>query len=296
MRAGTAVLDGLIEGPLPPIEDGEERLRQWVAFAREHGVNFHLSLHGARFSVLADSKPLPCARHEDFQARVREAMDGLLQMLPEDSRPQVFSTVRSVEFREETQRQSLYLVAPGGIQVRDREVERREKEPPAVPLRRAFPFLMGGAAIVATLLASSLLVDYPAVWRSIRARYGAIDPKRIAVHGADVSRYVVVRDLGVDKTRTYLELEVRRGMHFPTDTTTYKAEEERLVQKGDIRDIVALHRVVLHGALQVHYLDDRGRQLGETEVSIRGLLDKSTIRILLPFKPYPGVRRLRFTF
>ena len=50
-RPGTVVMDGLIEGPVPLFEDGEERLRQWVSETTAAGITFHLTIDGPRFSL-----------------------------------------------------------------------------------------------------------------------------------------------------------------------------------------------------------------------------------------------------
>jgi len=295
-RVGTAVLDGLIEGPLPPFENGEDRLRQWRDFARADGLLFHLSVDGPRFSLLPDSKPLPLAEYDDLQDRIRRAMEQLLQLFPEDLRTQVFSTVRSVEYRRHTQRQSLYLVTSRGIRAEDREVAWKEQEPPVSAPKRLLPLFIATGLVLLAVVVSAFVVDYPALWRKFRARYAGIDAKRIKVDGAAVSRYVVIKKLGADKTRTHLELEIRRGAAFPSDLDAYRAEEKRILEKGEIKDLLALHRMVVDGSLRAQYLDERGKAIVEREVSIRGLLESKAVRVRLPMKDYPDTSRLRFDY
>ena len=68
-KLGTIELEGLIEGPVPPVPDGEDRLDSWVDFAHSQGVAFSLDVQGAAFSVVPETERLAAAPHDDFQEK-----------------------------------------------------------------------------------------------------------------------------------------------------------------------------------------------------------------------------------
>ena len=60
-QADTVVLDGLIEGPVPPNVDGAEKLNAWIEQANETHRLFNFDVEGASVSVLAVSDPAPAS-------------------------------------------------------------------------------------------------------------------------------------------------------------------------------------------------------------------------------------------
>ncbi len=295
-RDGTGVIDGLIEGPVAPLEDARQGLRRWVDSARAEGLEFSLSFDGPRFSLLPGSNPLRLSEGDGLQERTRRAIERLLDLFPAELRGKIFSTVRSIEYRGNTQRQSLYLVTARGILVQDREVPYEEEEHVGPRQRKALPFLVAGTAVALAVVMSAFVVDYPRLWRQLWVRYTGADPKRIEVDAVSVSRYVVVKRLGTDKTSGDLVIEISRGAGFPTDLATYMVEENLVLQGGEIGDLLALHRVLLDGALRVQYLDRRRNMVAQRNLDVRELLHRERVRVLLPIKAYPETTRLRFTY
>ena len=114
-KVGTTVVEGLIEGPVPPREDGEAILREWATFAGENGFHFDLSIDGASFSLLPDGTPLSLEKAGDPQDTLRQVIDQLLQVFPEDLRGSIFSTIRSTEYRDGVMVQTVYAMSPKGV-------------------------------------------------------------------------------------------------------------------------------------------------------------------------------------
>ena len=80
------------------------------------------------------------------------------------------------------------------------------------------------------------------------------------------------------------------------DLAAFQVEEERVMQGGEIRDLLALYTVVIDGTLRVEYLGSDGAILAASEHGIRGLLDKEIVRIPLPIENHPNISQIRLRF
>src|SRR5690242_13291091 len=90
---GTMVLEGLIQGRIPPMGDLAAKLREWVTFVGNLGPRFNLEVRGNQFSLLPDDKPFSTAGlgagAEHGMTQVLEQLAGLYGPGPE--RSQLFS-------------------------------------------------------------------------------------------------------------------------------------------------------------------------------------------------------------
>ena len=97
---GTVVLDGLLEGKLPPTPDAADRLREWIRDVRSLGVRFSLDIEGGAFSILPENRPISVSAFGEAPAdAIVNALNQLLKVFPVGQRGQLFSTLRSVEYR-----------------------------------------------------------------------------------------------------------------------------------------------------------------------------------------------------
>jgi len=299
-RIGTVVTEGLIEGPLPPFEDGEIRLRQWSEAVRRAGLSFDLSIDGPAFSILASGEPREIKEYADPQGEIRQAIEQLLQIFPKDLRGRIFSTLRSTEYREGFKIQSIYATTTLGVKVHEQRIpwEKEDAEPGLPPLswRLLRPYLIAGGVILALFIASAFFIDYPGWIRGFTGKFIPLDPDRIEVDGAALSRYVTFEKAGLDGPKSCLVLKVTRTPHFPLDLAAYLAEEERLKKEGSLGDLITLQRLVVDGALRVTYLDREGKVLGCAGEDLRELLEKESIQILIPLRIYPGATRIRLAY
>lgn len=288
------VLDGLVEGPVPPFPDGDERLRAWVTLARSVKLDFDLSIEGAGFSLLAERTPIAPGEFEDFTETVRQALEQLLSLFPRELRGRVFSTVRSTEERADKRVQAVYIVTPKGIDARVRTLD-PEKPPDGGAARprvsRIAVIIPAAAALIAIVLTLSL-VDVKGVWNAVVNRFVALSADDVEVDGAALSRYATLTKVGVDATGRRLVIEMARSAAFPKDLAAYRAEEARVLAEGTLRDLRTLHDMVLGGVVEVTYKNTRGEAVGVELMNVRALQEKEKITLFLRIKDHVGATRV----
>lgn len=294
-EADTAVFEGLIEGPLPPYPDGEERLRQWVEFARSNSVPFQLSVDGPAFSLLAESEPVRLGKLDDIQSRAKQAIEQLLELFPADLRTRLFSTVQTSEYRQGVRIQSLYALTAGGVQIRERKLPWEPAREP--PITRRLPISPAGiaglgAALVAALVVALLVVDLDELWDGFLARYFPLDSEAVDLESASLEPYITISALRVDESGKLLVATARRGKSYPEDTAAFRTEEARLLEHGTLRQLLLFRKLLVDGNVRVSYLDEDGRVLGREEKSVRSLVDDAQISLEFPVRRYPGTARI----
>ena len=286
-EVGTAFLDGLIEGPVPLFKDGEALLHQWEAAARAAGLPFHLTVDGARFNLLADTEPFAVDDLTDIQQTVKDALESLQKIFPEDLRGHLFSTLRSTENRELTQLQTVYLITSKGVQTRERKVERREEERPTFSLRQFLPHIVLGVVLLFVFLVAAYVLGFNPIreLRQLWASVVSVDPEQIVTDDTLVRRYVVLKKLALDEKKASLLFSLERAADYPPDMAAYRAEENRIKQEGSLEELVVLHRTILTGTLRAVYLDKKGETLVERLLDVRGLLKEEKTQVTIPIGP-----------
>jgi hypothetical protein len=294
---GTVLLDGIIEGPVPPAAEGAERLHEWVKFSRDQGVPFDLRIDGPAFSLLAGGEPLRAGKTEIFQDTVRQVIDQLLEVFPEELRTHVLSTVRSTEYQDGVKVESVYAVTAKGVRVHERKVP-WEASKAARPLswRPLVPYLVAAAVVVSAVVVLAFLLDFGALWRGFTTKYTALDPDRVELEAASLARYVTCKKLGVDKTKTQLAVEVERTPAFPLDLAAYRAEEERILAEGNLQDLVILRKLVVDGYVRLEFTGADGTVLASEERSVRALLTSPTTVVHVPVRTVSGAVKVRIGY
>ena len=82
---GTFRIEGMLEGPLPPAGDCEAKIDQWLAAAKQKGLNFSVDRAGGQFSLLTDNRPLKTssvAGPEGLSATLQGVFEKLLEAFP----------------------------------------------------------------------------------------------------------------------------------------------------------------------------------------------------------------------
>lgn len=300
---GTLVLDGLIEGPVPPIKDGAEQLREWDRFAQKSGLKFHLSIDGSSFSLLADSTPLKLQENETLQDCLKQTMEQLLIIFPDDLRCRVFSTVRSIEYLEEEKIQSLYLISQDGVQVKSRKMPLEKGEHPeeaedffTTPIKNFVPLIVGASILAVMAIASAFIFDYSELLNKVGNKYGVVSEDRFEIDAEAVSHYLVLEKNGFNKGKSHLVVEVKRTEAFPVNMEAYRAEKERILEEDKVRELQAINKLFLDGTIRVKYFNKKDELLTEKELNIRELLDEEKIDLLVPIEEFPAARRLKFLY
>ncbi|MFW5857557.1 MAG: hypothetical protein ACOCX4_06750, partial [Planctomycetota bacterium] len=129
---GTFFLDGLVEGPAPADEEARDRLEAWIAAARSGGISLALEVDGGHMSLLGDDTPRPVGGPGvPLEDHIAHLLEQLFDVYDPGPPPQLFSTLRSVEYRPNEEIQTLYGIQPDGtVRHESRTVPVQTKAPP----------------------------------------------------------------------------------------------------------------------------------------------------------------------
>ena len=211
---GTIVLEGLVEGPVPPFPDAQEKLERWT---QECGrMEMKLQMDGGHFSVMPTNKAMPAASlGEDVSMAVADSLSELLRMFPPLERRQVFSTLRSVEWRRKLEVRTIYAVGPDGRIATQQERSPCDTVAPPQPLSPKEMLIRGGIGLLvaaAILGISALFIDYPKQWRRMTA---SVEPATVVVQPGAFAPFLKVEVTGLDRRNGVLLVTLSRGAAYP---------------------------------------------------------------------------------
>jgi hypothetical protein len=218
---GTFHLDGLIEGPLFS-DDDEQIIRRFIQEARTNGITFHLSIDGGRFSILPDTQPikLPAAA-VSADSTISTCIENWLANYSPPEHSQLMSTLRSVEYLPNRERQTLYAIHPAGtVSVEQRTVE-TETIAPAPPLdkkailKNAAFFLMTLCVIIAI---SAIFVPYRDIlgrfWQNVKP-YNA---EQLQINADTYADFFSIDTAEYDKETRLIKITCTTLEKFPITT------------------------------------------------------------------------------
>jgi hypothetical protein len=294
---GTLVLDGLLEGRLPPDPKVIERVRAWIDFAARLGLRYSLETDLNSFSILADDRPISVAQLRPDPARcIADALDELLKVFPEDERAALVSTIRSEEYRPGVAVRTLYVVGGDGtIQTREEQVEASTVAPPRQMSRREKLKLIGiGIGVAALLLAvSALFVDYPALFGRLREAVSPLDAQALPVDLGPFAQFFAVETRELRKGGRELVLTLKRTDAFPRTTEGC----QRLIAQAEdaIGQRLAIEALA-RGYIRCEMFDKEGHCIGFSTERIAALRHEETVELALPLPRQVRLARLAFTY
>ena len=211
---GTFQLDGLFEGPLFSPEDWTD-LEDFVTQARQDQLYFALTRQFNRFSLLGDPHP----RHtppavSSIDCLVTQHLNQLLHQYSLDERKQFTSTIRSTEFTQGQEIQTLYPIGQNGtIQIEQRTVNRPTR-PAKTPLSR-HQILLYSVITMAILVLSILFVPYKQLISSVTHRTLAYDMDTLPVTATDFNDLFDIQSVEYNATQPALIVTCKLKASFP---------------------------------------------------------------------------------
>lgn len=280
---GTLVLDGLLEGKSRDLSVLSARLREWISASVSLDLRFSLEIDGNSFSVLADNKPIRIDNLAPAPAeRIAGALDELLKVFPADERKGILSTLRSIEYRKDTEVQTAYAVGPDGkIHTRERLVDARTTPPPR-QLTRKEKIRVGITGLVIALLiflASSVFVDYRALIGNVIETVMPLDAEDIKVETGGFEKYFAVEDKTVSRGSKAVVLTLKRTKAFPLKDSDMKQ------LFADAKDSVSARLTVealARGYVRCEFFDKKDKFMGFIDKRISPLRKTETIKLTLP--------------
>jgi hypothetical protein len=294
---GTLVLSGILEGKLPGGAEFEDRLRQWIEFANSLGLAFHLELEGNSYSILADSKPLPVeAIGPDPAEKVAAALGELLKVFGDDERRQVFSTIRSVEYRKGQEVQTLFHVGPDGdVRMRERTVE-ADTSPAQHRLTRREKIRIGAIGLVVALAVfgvSSLFVEYRALFARVAEGITPLRAEALEIDTSTFRSYFRVGKKTIESGGKALRLTLTRTDAYP------KSDQELARLIGEAQENLARRlaaEALASGYVRCEVFDKQGRFLGFEMQRIAGLRQGPSADLVLPLPTKQRPARIVITY
>lgn len=294
---GTIVLDGLIEGRLPDDPSIEDKLEQWLDFVGQLGLRFNLEVTGSSFSLLPDSTPVPVSRVGDAPQRsIQEALEQLFQAFSTEARSQVFSTLRSVEYRPGEEVQSLYAALPdGSVKVETRHVDAQTTAPPR-PMttgERVRAAVFVALVLLAVFGVSSLFVDWGGIVGQFANTVRPINAEQLDIQASAFEGMMTVEGIESHGSPKGIKVTLKRGEAFPLDERA--AAEAIAAAPESIERRLAVEALV-RGYIVVELFDDQGAFLGAERLRIARLHDQEQIELLIEFPQRRRVSRVTMQY
>ena len=282
-QAGTFLVDGLLEGPASAAPDTQAKLANWVAVARKAGFPFSLEMEGDGFSLLGDARarPLP-APGADPSEPLRHLLQQLVDAFPPEARPRLFSTVRSIEYGDDLETQTIYALSPAGaIEPRQRVVDAITAKAPT-PLATKDKIRLGlfGLLVLGVLFAlSSLFIDWGSQFQALGNKLGPFDGQAVERDAGPFSPYLAIQ--GLEARGSQLQITLARTDILPKSAA--EAEQQMQLGSGGLVQREAL-RALAAGYLRVQLFAKDGAHLGTTVVYVGELRTKETTEVTVPFR------------
>ncbi len=287
---GTLVLDGLIQGRLPD-DDSQvtTKLREWVSFLNNLGIRFSLQTANATFSLLPETSAVSIQPlgHQP-EGSLQQALEQLAEIFPEPQRGQLFSTLRSNEYRKGEEVQTVYTIVQGAVRQHSRTVEANTTPPPE-PLSRQEKFKLGAVAagIVVAVLALAMLIP------GVRAMFGEVVDVMKPFHAEEIhvelGQYKKYFSMSIDdkqSNRTEWLVKLKRTNDFPV--SAQQLDEAAKAVGDSVAARLALESVA-RGYVQADLFDAEDKYLATINLRIADLLKKESIegKVQVPQKTKP---------
>ncbi len=279
-------LEGLIQGPLPPGPDGLSVIKKLTADFNRNGLRLSACFDDSQFKLTAENVTRDTEEIHPLEVdlMVHHALEKLLAAYPADLRMQIFSTLRSREYRPDLEVQSVYLVIyPGQVKVERREVAAEVAPRPApLSVKNQFAYIAAAVGILAFLgWASTSLVEYRDLGEQKLSTLRGTRVEDLRVDDKSLVGFVRIVETDIAKQpESVIILTLRKGNKWPDDVTPLPP---------DSKGYTPAYRAAFRAAIEVRELtvvlrDDQGVQT-ISKVSIQEFFvdDKQEITVRIPF-------------
>ena len=290
---GTMVLDGLLQGRIPPMGDVADRLREWVDFVGKLGPRFNLEIRGPQFSLLPDDRPFESAGlgagAEHGMSQAMEQLIGLFGPGPE--RSQLFSTLRSSEYRKGLEVQTVYTIADGKVRLQSRSMDAQTTaRPDPITTRHKLKMVLVGLGMAGLLLGVAML--FPGVRALVRQVFETTRPFDASELKVEVGPFAPWLTVAVDaekSNRNGVAVLITRTPAFPMDDAALDAAAAT-VEKS-VRGRMALESIA-RKRIRVEYYDQDGKLVVDSEFRINDLGKQPIIPVILQLPNQMIIKRI----
>jgi hypothetical protein len=261
-------------------------IKKLTADFNRNGLRLSVCIDDSQFKLTAENVTRDTEEIHPLEVdlMVHHALEKLLAAYPPELRMQIFSTLRSREYRPGLEVQSIYLIIyPGQVKVERREVT-AEVEPRPAPLsaKNQFGYLVAAAGILALLgWASTSLVEYRDLGEQKLSTFRGTRLEDLRVDDKSLVGFVRIVETDIAKQpESSIILTLRKGTKWPDNVTPLPP---------DSKGYTPAYRAAFRAAIEVRELtvvlrDDQGVQT-VSKVSIQEFFvdDKQEITVRIPF-------------
>ena len=292
---GTIVLDGLVQGRLSLAGDQvPQQLKQWVQFVGGMGVRFSLEIRDAAFNLLPDDRATSVKLLGDPpEHALEQALTQLAELFTGPERAQLFSTLRSSEFRPGEEVQTVYTIIEGRPRIQSRTLP-AQTTPPVEPLSIKERMKLGAIGLAMAVILLGIALLFPGV----RAMFGQVaeivKPLDTGELKIDVGPYAPYFSCTIDEKqsdRTALALRLKRVETFPRDEAALNAQLSAADQSISSR--LALENLA-RGHIRVELFDADDKYLASAELRIADLRKQETLDVKLPLPEKTRTQKIVF--
>ena len=280
-------LEGLIQAPLPPGPEGRGVIEKLAADFNRNGLRLTSCFDDSQFTLTAENVTRDTEEIHPLEVdlMVHLALEKLIAAYPPELRMQIFSTLRSREYRPNLEVQSAYLVIfPGQVKVERREVAAVvEPRPAPLTVTNKFGYILAAVGILALLgWASSGLVQFRDLGERKLSGLRGTRLEDLRVDDKSIADFVKVVEVDVAKAPlSDIVLTLRKGSKWPDDITPLSPDSKGYTAAYKARFKAAIEDRELTVVLR----DDKGT-LTVSKVSIREFFvddGKKEIIVRIPF-------------
>ncbi len=293
---GTIILDGIIEGK---IENNKinSLLIEWIDFARSNNLKFYLETSGNSFSIPADNNPINLIDFKgdfkgDFSSLIKNVIEELVKIFPDNYKSKIFSTIRSTEYKQNLEIQSLYNISNNGlIDIRTREIETNtlEQEKPLTLKSKIIVSSFGVLVFIILILISSLFVDYKSFMTNLKKEVIPLNVENIIIDN-EFRNFLTI--INIEKTTGNLLITLKRSNNFPINDKDF---DKLLLDKKSLKDKITIESIY-KGYIIYEYFDDEGHFIFSDRIRISGLKDNNIIMATLFYDFNIKPSKIRLTF
>jgi hypothetical protein len=279
--AGTYILSGLIQGKVVIEPD---MLDIWTKEAAKKGFYFSLRIDANDFSLLPSEEAKPISNLGDLflEDVVCEHVASLIGLFDSPRAGQIFSTLRSEEFKFGKSQQTIYKILPDGkVESESRTVEVETEDPPAkLTTAGKLKLALISVGILALLFIASLpFIDYKAMFDEAKDKVTTLKADEITVDTATLNKAVQVSVKEIITKENSIVLLLERGerwemLYESKPNTEFKNWSDFITAQA------------LHSWLRCEWHDKHGNLLLVNYIKVSGLKDQASIeeKILISTK------------
>lgn len=270
--AGTYVLSGLIQGKVVIDPD---MLDIWTKEAVRKGFHFSLRIDANDFSLLPSETARPVSKlgNPSLEEVVCEHVASLIGLFDSPSDAQIFSTLRSEEFKFGRSQQTIYKILPDGkVEPESRTVEVETEDPPAeLTSGGKLKLALISLAILALLFLASLpFIDYKAMFDEAKDKVTTLTADEITVDTATLGDAIQVTVKEIITKEKSIVLLVEKGKRWEA---LYKSSPKTEFDNwADFNTAQALH-----SRLRCEWRDKHGNLLLVNYINVSELKDQASI-------------------